>query len=78
MVVPTFSKTAANINTHIIISGGEGGLPHESIAKCDQLTTLHKSLLVKGPLGNRNRINEALMWRMHHAVRRAMGETLGQ
>ena len=76
MVVPTFSKITANINTHIIIPAGQGGLPHESIAKCDQLTTLHKSLLVKGPLGSR--INEALMWRIHHAVRRAMGETLGQ
>lgn len=74
MVVPCFSNVSANINTHVSIPAGQGGLPHESIAKCDQLTTIHKSLLVEGPLGDR--INESLMWRMHHAVRRAMGETM--
>ncbi len=73
MVVPIFSNLTANINTHVTIAAREGGLPHQSIAKCEQLTTLHKSLFVKGPLGNR--INESLMWRIHYAVRRAMGET---
>jgi mRNA-degrading endonuclease toxin of MazEF toxin-antitoxin module len=72
MVVPTFSNITINVNTHVVIPEGQGGLKHESIAKCEQLTTLHKSLLVKGPLGDR--INEGLMWRIHHAVRRALGE----
>lgn len=72
MVVPTFSNITINVNTHVVLPSGQGGLPHESVAKCEQLTTLHKSFLVKGPLGDR--INDALMWRIHHAVRRAMGE----
>jgi len=73
MVVPTFSTLTAGINTHVIISKGQGGLPHDSVAKCDLITTLHKSLFTKGPLGSP--INEALMWRIHYAVRRALGET---
>lgn len=74
MVVPCFSNMSSNLNTHVVIPAGQGGLPHQSIAKCDQLTTLHKSLLTGGPLGDR--INESLMWRIHYAVRRAMGETM--
>ncbi len=73
MVVPTFSETGAYSDTYVIIPAGEGGLPHESVAKCDQVTTIHKSLLAKGPLGGR--INQALMWKIHYAARRAMGET---
>jgi mRNA-degrading endonuclease toxin of MazEF toxin-antitoxin module len=72
MVIPTFSNLRAKIDSQIIIPQGQGGLPHESVAKCEQLTTLHRSLLVKGPLGDR--INQALMWRLHYAVRKAMGE----
>jgi mRNA interferase MazF len=72
MVVPTFSNLTAKIDSHIVIAAGEGGLPHESVAKCEQLTTLQRSFLVKGPLGGR--ISQALMWRLHYAVRKAMGE----
>ena len=74
MVVPCFSNVTANLNTHVVIPARQGGLPHESIAKCDQLTTIHQSLLFKGPLGER--ISEKLMWNIHYAVRRSMGETM--
>jgi mRNA-degrading endonuclease toxin of MazEF toxin-antitoxin module len=72
MVVPTFSNLSAMIDSHVTIDAGQGGLPHASIAKCEQVTTIHKSFLAKGPLGER--INQALMWKLHYAVRKAMGE----
>jgi len=73
MVVPAFSNISAMLDVHVEIPKGEGGMPDESIAKCDQVTTIHRSLLAEGPLGER--INQAIMWKIHRAVRRAMGET---
>lgn len=73
MAVPTSSSTTIYSDTTVVIPAKEGGLPKESIAKCDQLTTVHKSLLTKGPLGDR--INQALMWKIHYAIRRSLGET---
>ena len=73
MVVPTFSDSTTYSDTHVLIPAKEGGIPHKSVAKCDQTTTIHKSLLAKGPLGER--VSQALMWKIHYAVRRALGET---
>jgi mRNA interferase MazF len=72
LVVPTFSKPANLNDTYVEIAAGEGGLPKDSVAKCDQVTTLDKEFLQKGPLGDR--INQALMWQIHRSVRRALGE----
>jgi mRNA-degrading endonuclease toxin of MazEF toxin-antitoxin module len=50
IVVPTFSNIRPH-STHVTIPAGNGGLPHESIAKCEQITTLDKRFLSGGPLG---------------------------
>lgn len=71
MVVPTFSKIQQS-DVYVQIPAKEGGIPHESVAKCDQVTTVDKSLLVRGPLGDR--INESLMWKIHYGIRSALGE----
>jgi mRNA interferase MazF len=73
MVVPVFSEPSAYNDSYVTIPGGEGGVKKESTAKCDQVTTISKALLSKGPLGGR--IDASLMRQIHHAVRRAMGET---
>lgn len=72
LVVPTFSNPASRNDSYVKIAAGEGGLPKNSVAKCDQITTLDKDFLDKGPLGNR--ISLPLMWQIHRCVRKAMGE----
>lgn len=73
MVVPVFGEASGYNDSYVVIPAKEGGLAKESVAKCDQLSTISKTLLSKGPLGNR--INPDLMRQMHHAIRRALGET---
>lgn len=72
IVVPTSSQISHS-DVYVTIPAKEGGIPLESVAKCDQATTVDKSLLVKGPLGER--INQSLMWKIHYGIRRALGET---
>ena len=73
MVVPVFSEATAFNDCYVPIPAKEGGLSKDSIAKCDQITTISKRMLAKGPLGTR--IDPALMRQIHHAIRRALGET---
>lgn len=73
MVVPVFGEPSGYNDSYVTIPETEGGLKKESTAKCDQVTTLNKKLLDKGPLGGR--ISVVLMRQIHHAIRRAMGET---
>ncbi|MBI4735329.1 MAG: type II toxin-antitoxin system PemK/MazF family toxin [candidate division NC10 bacterium] len=37
--------------THVLLDRGEGGLPHASVVKCEQITCLDKTLLGPRPLG---------------------------
>lgn len=73
MVVPVFSAPSGYNDSYVTIPAQQGGLPHQSTAKCDQITTISKKLLGKGPLGGR--IDALLMRQIHQAVRRALGET---
>ncbi len=73
MVVPVFGEPSGYNDSYVIIPEKEGGLIKESIAKCDQLSTINKALLGKGPLAGR--VAPALMRQIHYAVRRALGET---
>ena len=73
MVVPVFSEPSGYNDSYVLIPGKEGGLSKESTAKCNQVTTINKKLLGKGPLGGR--IDPVLMRQIHYAIRRALGET---
>ncbi len=37
--------------THVLLDRGQGGIPHTSIVKCEQVTCLDKGLLEPRPLG---------------------------
>ena len=37
--------------THVLLDRGEGGLPHASVAKCEQITCLDKGVLEPRPIG---------------------------
>lgn len=70
-VIP-LSTTLRPAPTHVLLHKGEGGLKHESMAKCEQITTLDKTLLIRGPFAGRltsDRIEE-----IRKAVRRSLGE----
>ncbi|RTL45766.1 MAG: type II toxin-antitoxin system PemK/MazF family toxin [Candidatus Melainabacteria bacterium] len=54
IVVPTTSsaKFRAHPLVHVLLPAGEGGLKRNSIVRCDQVTTIDKSLLGSGALGS--------------------------
>lgn len=70
MVVP-LSTTLRAAPTHVRIEQGEGGLDHVSMAKCEQLTTLDKEFLLRGPFAGK--VRDATMTEIQHAIMRAIG-----
>src|SRR3989338_3653334 len=70
MVVP-LSTTLREAPTHVRIGQGEGGLDHVSMAKCEQLTTLDKEFLLRGPFAGK--IQDATMAEIERAIMRAIG-----
>jgi mRNA-degrading endonuclease toxin of MazEF toxin-antitoxin module len=45
-VVPITSKEHKTFSARVLIKKGDGGLDHDCWAKCDQVATIEKSLLV--------------------------------
>ena len=70
IVVP-LSTTLNPAPTHVKLPAGEGGLQRDSMAKCEQITTLDKSLLLKGPFANR--ISPSMMREVEKAIFQAIG-----
>lgn len=50
-VVPITSVERPKFSLRVRVKSGEGGLNRDSWAKCDQVTTLEKSLLIYPPMG---------------------------
>ena len=70
IVVPlsTMSRPAP---THVKLPAGEGGLDRQSIAKCEQIATLDKSLLLRGPFAGK--VRSGLMREVEDAILCALG-----
>jgi mRNA interferase MazF len=49
VIVVPITATMRPSPTHVELPKGEGGLNHISMAKCEQITTLEKSFLIRGP-----------------------------
>jgi len=49
VIVIPLSTTLKQSPTHVLLESGEGGLTKNSMAKCEQVTTLDKEFLIKGP-----------------------------
>jgi mRNA-degrading endonuclease toxin of MazEF toxin-antitoxin module len=73
IVVPIFS-TGRLGPTRVPIGAGIGGLRHDSVLFCEELTTVHRDFLAHGPFGSR--VPESLLERVVRAVRRALGEVV--
>ncbi len=50
-VIPITTVERPKFSVRVQVKPGEGGLRRDSWAKCDQLTTLEKNLLLYPPLG---------------------------
>ena len=70
MVVP-LSTTLRPAPTHVQITEGEGGVRLRSMAKCEQVTTLDKSLLVRGPFAGK--VADDTMVAVERGIIRAIG-----
>ena len=70
MVVP-LTRTLRAAPTHVKIEQGEGGLTSTSMAKCEQLTTLDKTFLLRGPFAGK--VRDATMADVERATLRAIG-----
>jgi mRNA-degrading endonuclease toxin of MazEF toxin-antitoxin module len=70
LVIPC-STVLSHAPTHVRLRKGEGGLPHASVLKCEQITTIDKSDLRRGPLGGP--LPARVVARTERAVMRAIG-----
>lgn len=73
IVIPIFSSQRLG-PTRVPIARGTGGLDHDSVLFCEEITTVVHDFLGDGPLGPP--VPEPLLRRVVRAVRRALGEVL--
>ncbi len=59
--------------THVPLSAGQGGLSHDSMARCENVSYLHKSRLARAPLAGT--ISPMLMRDVERCLLRALGIT---
>jgi mRNA-degrading endonuclease toxin of MazEF toxin-antitoxin module len=67
IIVVPLSANLRSSPTHVLLQEGEGGLLKASMAKCEQVTTIDKFLLIRGPFSGKiskekvNEIEKAIM-----------------
>lgn len=71
VIVVPISTTLRPSPTHVELPAGEGGLSQASMAKAEQITTLDKSFLLRGPFAGV--ISPGKMTDIEKAVQRAIG-----
>ena len=71
VIVVPISTALRPAPTHVEISKGEGGLDRTSVGKCEQITTLDKSFLIRGPFSET--ISPAKMSEVEKAIQKAIG-----
>jgi mRNA interferase MazF len=59
--------------THVGLPAKQGGLTHDSMARCENVSYLHKSRLSRGPLAGT--ISAALMREIERCLLRSLGIT---
>ena len=59
--------------THVPLPAGQGGLAHDSMARCENVSYLHKSRLARGPLAGP--IGSALIGDVERCLLRSLGLT---
>ncbi len=72
LIIP-FSTSPKRYETHLELPPGETGLPHPSIAKCENITALDKSLFDSRRPVSPRRLSETRIRQMADLVAVAMG-----
>lgn len=75
MVVPIFSQ-GGDGPTHVRIERGVGGLKRDGVLFCEELTTLDRDFLSRGPWGPA--VPRRLVAAVIRAARRALGEAVAE
>jgi mRNA interferase MazF len=70
VIVVPISTNLRYAPTHVELPAGEGGLKAVSMAKCEQITTLDKTFLIRGPFAGT--ISPSLMKEVEYAVQNAV------
>ncbi len=71
LVVPIFTRGESG-PTHVPIRQGAGGLDHDSVIFCEEITTLDMDFLSDGPLGDP--VPGSVLRRVVRGVRIAIGD----
>ena len=71
IIVVPLSTNLRSSPTHVLLQKGEGGLSKASMAKCEQVTTIDKFLLIRDPFGDK--ISEEKMKEIEKAIMIAIG-----
>lgn len=71
VIIVPLSTTLRPAPTHVELPAGEGGLQAASMAKCEQVTTLDKAFLLRGPFAGT--ISSSLMLDIEEAIQIAIG-----
>ncbi len=71
IIVVPLSTNLRTSPTHVLLQEGEGGLSKISMAKCEQVTTIDKSLLIRGPFAGK--ISDEKMKEVEKAIMIAIG-----
>jgi mRNA interferase MazF len=72
IVVPIFS-TGRGGPTRVMVSARSTGLRHDSIAFCDEITTIDRDFLYRGPVGT---LTKSLLEAVVRGIRRALGDVV--
>ena len=73
IVVPAFSSGRSG-PTRIDLAAGTGGLKQPCVLYCEEVTTIDRDFLHRGPLGQR--LPLAMMDEIVRAIRRALGDVI--
>ena len=73
IIVPLFSIGRLG-PTRVPLRTGSGGLRNDSVEFCEEITTIDRDFLVRGPLGSP--VSFGLLDAIVRAVRRALGDVL--
>jgi mRNA-degrading endonuclease toxin of MazEF toxin-antitoxin module len=73
LVVPIFTSGRPG-PTRVTLTAGLGGLDHDSVAFCDEITTLHHDFMGERPLGSR--VPGRALRDVVKAIRRAVGDVV--
>jgi mRNA interferase MazF len=72
IVVPVFS-TGRLGPTRVALPAGSGGLRRDSVVFCEEITTIDRDFLARGPVGT---LRPELVASIVRGVRRAVGEVV--